>query len=107
MPTTAPERPATMTPTRYDRLRGAAYLRRAPACIATVSSLLGLLTLIDAVRGQRADARPRLTQVIPVPASAAASAVIAVSGLDAAAGGRRAAQAQAAGLADRRSASPR
>ena len=80
MPTLAPERPPTTGPTRYERFR-AGYLGRAPRLIATISTLLGLLTLFDAVVHSERMRVHDLTQIIPVPATAAASAVTAVSGL--------------------------
>ena len=65
---------------RVDRIRKG-YLRRAPGLISTIALLLGLLTLVDALFvGQRFRVHV-ITQVIPVPASAAASAVVLVSGL--------------------------
>jgi lysyl-tRNA synthetase class 2 len=59
----------------------ARYLERAPRLIATISLLLGLATLVDAVSPGRREFVHRITQVVPVPASAAAAAVTAVSGL--------------------------
>lgn len=65
---------------RLARLR-AGYLRYAPRLIATIALLLGLLTVIDALLvGQRFRVHA-ITQVIPVPASAAATAVVLVSGV--------------------------
>jgi lysyl-tRNA synthetase class 2 len=80
VPTMAQERPPVARLTRYERFR-AGYLRRAPWLLATISTLVGLLTLFDAVvRSERMRVH-NLTQIIPVPATAAASAVTAVSGL--------------------------
>ena len=80
MPNVVQDRPAPVKPTRSQRFR-ASYLRVAPRLLATLSALLGLLTLFDAVvRSERLRVH-ELTQVIPVPATAAASAVVAVSGL--------------------------
>jgi lysyl-tRNA synthetase class 2 len=57
------------------------YLQRAPGLIAGIALLLGVLTLIDALFvGQRFRVHA-ITRVIPVPASAAATAVVFVSGL--------------------------
>jgi lysyl-tRNA synthetase class 2 len=71
------------TPDRLGRLarmrRG--YLRRAPDLIATIATLLGLLSLIGAMLPHERYRIHALTRVIPVPASAAATAVVAVSGL--------------------------
>ncbi len=65
---------------RVDRIREG-YLRRAPGLISTIALLLGLLTVVDALFvGQRFRVHV-ITQVIPVPASAAATAVVLVSGL--------------------------
>jgi lysyl-tRNA synthetase class 2 len=80
VPTMADVRPVAPPPTRYERFK-ASYLRMAPRLLATVASLLGLLTLVDAViRSERLRVHD-LTQVIPVPATAAAAAIVAVSGL--------------------------
>jgi lysyl-tRNA synthetase class 2 len=58
-----------------------AYLLRAPSIIATIATVLGLLALIDACwAGERSHVH-LITRIIPVPASAAADAVVAVSGL--------------------------
>jgi lysyl-tRNA synthetase class 2 len=76
----AHEHPPVTKRSRSARFR-AGYLRVAPRLLATLSALVGLLTLLDAVvRSERMRVHD-LTQVIPVPASAAASAVVAVSGL--------------------------
>lgn len=71
--------PAT-APSRWSRLR-AGYLRRAPNLIATIATLLGLLTLIDAVWVHERQRLHTITRILPVPAHAAAAAVLAVSGL--------------------------
>lgn len=65
---------------RLERFR-AAYLRRAPGLVATLSALIGALTLFDAAFPRERHRIHLLTQVIPVPATAAATAVVAVSGL--------------------------
>jgi lysyl-tRNA synthetase class 2 len=57
------------------------YLRRAPGLVATISLLLGLVTLLDAFWPGRREFLHKITQVVPVPASSAAAAVVAVSGL--------------------------
>jgi lysyl-tRNA synthetase class 2 len=81
VPTTAQERPPAKTLAgRYDRLKEG-YLCRAPKLLAASSSLLGLLTLIDALFPGTRHRVHRFTQVVPVPASAAAAAVTVVSGL--------------------------
>jgi lysyl-tRNA synthetase class 2 len=65
---------------RWDRLRDG-YLRRAPRLIANVALLLGVLTLVDALFvGERFRVHA-VTRIIPVPASAAATAVVFVAGL--------------------------
>lgn len=70
-----PERPR-----RLARLR-AGYLRRAPDIIGGIAALLGLLSLLGALMPHERYRIHTLTRVIPVPASAAATAVVAVSGL--------------------------
>lgn len=67
-------------PSRGAGFRGG-YLRRAPGIIATISALLGLLALIGALDPHERFRVHAITRVIPVPASAAATAVGAVSGL--------------------------
>jgi lysyl-tRNA synthetase class 2 len=57
------------------------YLNRAPRLIATISLLLGIATLLDAFWPGRREFLHKITQVVPVPASSAAAAIIAVSGL--------------------------
>ncbi|HEY3736855.1 MAG TPA: phosphatidylglycerol lysyltransferase domain-containing protein [Jatrophihabitans sp.] len=58
-----------------------AYLRRAPQTVATVATVLGLLTVVDALfAGDRHHARD-IPRVLPVPASATATAVTFVAGL--------------------------
>jgi lysyl-tRNA synthetase class 2 len=59
----------------------AGYLRRAPGLIGNIAWLLGLLSLVDAVWAAERRHVHMITRVIPVPASAAATAVVAVSGL--------------------------
>jgi lysyl-tRNA synthetase class 2 len=57
------------------------YLRRAPGLIAGIALLLGVLTIVDALFvGERFRVHA-VTQVIPVPASSAATAIVFVSGL--------------------------
>jgi|SRR5664279_55864 len=65
---------------RWARLRRG-YLRRAPAVIATIASLLGILALVDAFWARQRGHVHTLTRIIPVPASAAATAAVAVSAL--------------------------
>jgi lysyl-tRNA synthetase class 2 len=73
-----PEAPAR--PGRFTRFR-AGYLRRAPAIVATIATLLGLLTLFEAFLPRAGDRVHELVRVLPVPASSAATAVVAVSGV--------------------------
>lgn len=60
---------------------GAGYRRRAPGVIATLAALLGLLAIIDAVVPEQRNHVHDLTRLLPVPASAAAASVTALSGL--------------------------
>ncbi|HET6876173.1 MAG TPA: phosphatidylglycerol lysyltransferase domain-containing protein [Jatrophihabitans sp.] len=57
------------------------YLQRAPDLIAGVALLLGLLTIVDAVFVDQRGRVHAITRIIPVPASAAATAVVFVSGM--------------------------
>ncbi len=67
-------------PGRLARLhRG--YCAKAPGLIATIAALLGLLTLIDAVMPRQRRVIHAVVGIIPIPAHAAATAVVAVSGL--------------------------
>jgi len=79
---TAVQRPDTDAgpSSRGERFRSG-YLRRAPGIIATISALLGLLSLLGALDPNDRFRVHAITRVIPVPASAAATAVGAVSGL--------------------------
>jgi lysyl-tRNA synthetase class 2 len=79
---TAVRRPAVEAepPSRGERFRSG-YLRRAPGIIATISALLGLLALVGALDPEERFRVHAITRVIPVPASAAATAVGVVSGL--------------------------
>lgn len=79
---TAVQRPAveTESPGRGARFRSG-YLRRAPGIIATISALLGVLALLGALDSHERFRVHAITRVIPVPATAAATAVGAVSGL--------------------------
>jgi lysyl-tRNA synthetase, class II len=65
---------------RLARIR-AGYLKRSPGLIATISALIGLLTIVEAVLPAERMRVHRITRIIPVPASAAATAVTAVAGL--------------------------
>jgi lysyl-tRNA synthetase class 2 len=65
---------------RWERARGD-FLRRAPGLIAGIALLLGVLTLIDALFEEQRFRVHAMTQVIPVPASSAATATVFVSGL--------------------------
>ncbi|MDT4893065.1 MAG: lysyl-tRNA synthetase, class [Pseudonocardiales bacterium] len=67
-------------PGRRDRLRHS-WLRRAPSIIATIAGLLGVLTLADALLPHERGHISAVVRVIPVPVGAAATAVVAVSGL--------------------------
>jgi lysyl-tRNA synthetase class 2 len=79
--TTARERPpAGSSKARLERFR-ASYLDHAPKILSAVAALVGLLTLTDAFAPGERGRVHALTQVIPIPASAAAAAVTAVSGL--------------------------
>jgi lysyl-tRNA synthetase class 2 len=59
----------------------AAYLRRAPGIATVVAAALGILTLIDALVVDERHRVHAIAQVIPVPASAAATAAIFTAGL--------------------------
>src|SRR5947209_14441419 len=65
---------------RLARLRSG-YLKRSPGLIATISALIGLLTIVEAVLPAERMRVHTITRIIPVPASAAATAVTAVAGL--------------------------
>ena len=65
---------------RWTRFRDG-YLHRAPRLIATIATLLGALTLVDAIFVAARHRVNSLTKIIPVPASAAATAIVFVSGL--------------------------
>lgn len=77
-----PRRPgeAPSEPTRWQRIR-ASYLAHAPRIVTWIAWLLGVLVLADALWTSERDRVHALTKIIPVPASAAATAVTAVSGL--------------------------
>jgi lysyl-tRNA synthetase class 2 len=57
------------------------FLRRAPDLTAAIAALLGALSLVDAFLPHERFRVHAITRVIPVPATAAASAVLAVAGL--------------------------
>jgi lysyl-tRNA synthetase class 2 len=57
------------------------FLRHAPDLIAAIAALLGVLSLVDAFLPHERLRVHAITRVIPVPATAAASAVLAVAGL--------------------------
>ena len=59
----------------------AAYLARAPRLIAAIATLLGLATLAEAVLPHERARVHEVVPVVPVPASIAATVVVAVSGL--------------------------
>jgi lysyl-tRNA synthetase class 2 len=59
----------------------AGYLDRAPGLIATISAVLGLLALIDALLPRERERVHTLTLIIPIPATETAAAITAVSGL--------------------------
>ena len=80
VPTAVQRRPQAAPATPHAGLR-ARYLRLAPGLIATIAALLGLLSLIDAVWVAERHHLHMITRVLPVPASAAATSISAVSGL--------------------------
>ena len=57
------------------------YLDRAPGLLAALALGLGLLTIVDALFSDQRDRVHALTQIIPVPASATATAVVFVTGI--------------------------
>jgi lysyl-tRNA synthetase class 2 len=59
----------------------AAYVRRAPEIIATIAWFLGALTLADALMPHERGRITAIVRVIPIPIGAAATAIVAVSGL--------------------------
>jgi lysyl-tRNA synthetase class 2 len=59
----------------------AAYLRRAPAIVTAIAYLLGLLVLTDAFWASERTRLHAMTRILPVPATAAAISITAVSGL--------------------------
>lgn len=59
----------------------AAYVDRAPRVIAAIAFLLGILTLADAFLPHERGRISAITRVIPIPIGAAATAVVAVSGV--------------------------
>jgi hypothetical protein len=77
--------PATSTHSRASQSRirrvRAGYLDRAPGLIATISAVLGLLALIDALLPRERERVHTLTLIIPIPATETAAAITAVSGL--------------------------
>src|SRR5579875_2196130 len=79
----APAQERTRTPTsasRWARMRSL-YLDRAAGLLSALALVLGLLTIVDALfTGQRGRVHT-LTQIIPVPASAGATAVVFVTGI--------------------------
>lgn len=74
-----PVRPDAVTGRRA-RLRSA-YLAAAPRLIATVAALLGLLSLVDILLPHERERIHAITRLLPVPASAAMTAAVGVSGL--------------------------
>ena len=78
--TSATPPPNASESSRWQRLK-AGYLARAPRIVAGIAWVLGVFVLLDALW---ADERVRvhaLTKIIPIPATAAAAAVTAISGL--------------------------
>ena len=69
-----------MPTTRRARWR-ASYLDHAPQIIATVAGLAGVLALVDAFWGSARDRVHAVIGLLPIPATAAATAVVGVSGL--------------------------
>jgi lysyl-tRNA synthetase class 2 len=59
----------------------AGYLDRAPGLLAALALILGLLTIVDALFSDQRGRVHTLTQIIPVPASAGATAVVFVTGI--------------------------
>lgn len=59
----------------------AGYLSRSPRIIAAIATLLGVATLAEALLPHQRGRVHELVPVVPVPGSAAAAAVVAVSGL--------------------------
>ena len=57
------------------------YVERAPRLTAAIATLLGLATLAEALLPRQRDRVADVVPVVPVPASATAAAVVAVSGL--------------------------
>ncbi len=80
---TALHRPAPEAPVAPGRVARiwAGYLHRAPGIVATIAALLGLLTLFEAFIPRERDRVHELIGIVPVPASSAATAVVAVSGV--------------------------
>ena len=76
--TSNPGAPA-QAPGRLARFR-AGYLARAPRLIAAISFLLGVLTMLEAAWPRERRRIHGVTRIIPVPASAAATAILVVSG---------------------------
>ncbi|SDI89692.1 lysyl-tRNA synthetase, class 2 [Frankineae bacterium MT45] len=65
---------------RWERFR-ASYLAHSPGIISTVAMLLGILTLLDAFWPDERFRVTYLVRILPVPGSAAATAVVACTGL--------------------------
>lgn len=57
------------------------YLQRAPGLLALLASVLGFLTIVDALFVDQRGRVHAITRIIPVPASAAATAVVFVTGI--------------------------
>jgi lysyl-tRNA synthetase class 2 len=67
-------------PTRWARLR-AGYLEHAPRIVTWIAWILGLLVLVGALWTDERLRIHSITKIVPIPASSAATAVTAVSGL--------------------------
>ncbi len=72
--------PEASEPSRWQRLK-AGYLARAPRIVAAIAWVLGVFVLLDALWADERGRVHALTKIIPIPATAAAAAVTAVSGL--------------------------
>jgi lysyl-tRNA synthetase class 2 len=65
---------------RWAALR-AGYLRQAPRLLSALALVLGLLTIVDALFVEQRGRVHALTRILPVPASATATAIVFVTGM--------------------------
>ena len=72
--------PDSSEPSRWQRLK-AGYLAHAPRIVAGIAWVLGVFVLLDALWADERGRVHSLTKIIPIPATAAAAAVTAISGL--------------------------